>query len=142
MLAQLLGKHGLKAKRLAGDRSSRPAIAMLDPGEIAIVCISALETNGSIGRLRLLVRRLRRRLPDTQILIGLWPRDDEAASTEDVVAEVGADRCVVSLGQAVRVCQDAARSATDSPANETAPADMRDAARTPLPAKTAAVGAR
>ena len=142
MLAQLLGKHGLSAKRLAGDRSSRPAIATLDPAGIAVVCISALETNGSIARLRLLVRRLRRRLPHAQILIGLWPRDEEAASTEDVVAEVGADRCVVSLAQAVRVCLDAARSAADSPADEIGPADMGDAAPTLLPAKTAAAGAR
>ncbi len=142
MLAQLLGKHGLATKRLAGDRSARPAIATLDPGEIAIVCISALETNGSIARLRLLVRRLRRRLPHTQILIGLWPRDEDAASAEEMVAEVGADRCVVSLGQAVRVCVEAARSAADSSANEIAPAEEGAAAPTPLPAKTAAAGAR
>ncbi len=142
MLAQLLGKHGLAAKRLAGDRSSRPAIATLDPGEIAIVCISVLETNGSIARLRLLVRRLRRRLPHTQILIGLWPRDEDAGSAEEVVAEVGADRYAVSLGQAVRVCVEAARSPADSPANEIAPADAGAAAPTPRPAKTAAAGAR
>lgn len=128
MLAQLLGKHGLPTRRLASDRSSRAAIAALEPGEIAIVCISAMETSGSIGRLRLLVRRLRRQLPQKQILIGLWPRNEGAANSEDVVAEIGADRCVVSLTQAVRVCLDAVWSATESSEREIAPMGMEDAA--------------
>ena len=141
MLAQLLGKHGLPTRRLASDRSSRAAIAALDPGEIAIVCISAIETSGSIGRLRLLVRRLRRQLPQKQILIGLWPRDEGPANSEDVVAEVGADRCVISLAQAVRVCLDAVWSATESSEREIAPMGMEDATARPLRSATTAADA-
>jgi predicted PurR-regulated permease PerM len=118
MLAQLLVKHGLQARRLTADRSSRAAIASFEPGDIAVVCISALETSRSRARLRLLVRRLRRRLPDAQIMIGLWTQNENGANAADMVGEVGADRCVVSLAQAVRACLDAAWSAVDSAEDE------------------------
>ncbi len=111
MLAQLLAKHGLGAQRLAGDRSLRTAIAALSPTDIAVVCISALETSRSRARLRLLVRRLRRRLPGAQIMVGLWAQSENSGQAADMVGEVGADRCVVSLAQAVQVCLDATASA-------------------------------
>ena len=140
MLAQLLGKHGLPAQQLGGVRSSRAALAALEPEGIALVCISALATNGSLARLRLLVRRLRRRLPHAQILIGLWPRNG-AMNTEDVVVEIGADRCVVSLAQAVRVCLEAVRSAPDSSEHKIARADREEEETTVRPLRSAASGA-
>jgi predicted PurR-regulated permease PerM len=113
MLAQLLGKHGLAARRLPGDRAARSVIAALNPSEVAVVCISAIETSGNAGRLRLLVRRLRRRLPATPILVGLWPAEP-AAERGDIRSDIGADRCIVSLAQAVRVCLDIAWRAAAS----------------------------
>jgi hypothetical protein len=111
MLAQLLGMHGLSAQRLAGDRSARAAIAALDPADVVMVCVSAMETSGSIGRLRLLIRRLRRQLPRVPIVVAQWPRNDSLTDGGDLTAEIGADRCVVSLAQAMRICVDEARSA-------------------------------
>lgn len=142
MLAQLLAKHGLAAQRLAGDRSSRTAIAALSPTDIAVVCISALETGRSHARLRLLVRRLRRRLPGAQIMIGLWAQSENGAQAADMVGEVGADRCVVSLAQAVRVCLDAtASAATDLAEKDLGEAAVVGAATPPLRIKTAGAGA-
>ena len=74
MLAQLLSKHGLSARRIESDHSARAAIAALDPGGIAMVCISVIEPTGNVGRLRLLVRRLRRQLPQVPILLGFGYR--------------------------------------------------------------------
>lgn len=148
MLAQLLAKHGLEAQRLAGDRSSRTAIAALSPTDIAVVCISALETGRSHARLRLLVRRLRRRLPGAQIMIGLWAQSENGAQAADMVGEVGADRCVVSLAQAVRVCLDATASAATDLAEKDLEAEkdlgeaaVVGAATPPLRIKTAGAGA-
>ena len=148
MLAQLLAKHGLAAQRLAGDRSSRTAIAALSPTDIAVVCISALETGRSHARLRLLVRRLRRRLPGAQIMIGLWAQSENGAQAADMVGEVGADRCVVSLAQAVRVCLDATASAATDLAEKDLEAEkdlgeaaVVGAATPPLRIKTAGAGA-
>lgn len=148
MLAQLLAKHGLAAQRLAGDRSSRTAIAALSPTDIAVVCISALETGRSHARLRLLVRRLRRRLPGAQIMIGLWAQSENGAQAADMVGEVGADRCVVSLAQAVRVCLDATASAAMDLAEKDLEAEkdlgeaaVVGAATPPLRIKTAGAGA-
>lgn len=154
MLAQLLAKHGLEAQRLAADRSSRTAIAALRPDDIAVVCISALETGRSHARLRLLVRRLRRRLPGAQIVIGLWAQSENGAQAADMVGEVGADRCVVSLAQAVRVCLDATTSAATDLAEkdvgeekdlgaekDLGEAALGEAATLPLRVKTAGAGA-
>ena len=154
MLAQLLAKHGLAAQRLAGDRSSRTAIAALSPTDIAVVCISALETGRSHARLRLLVRRLRRRLPGAQIMIGLWAQSENGAQAADMVGEVGADRCVVSLAQAVRVCLDATASAATDLAEkdvgeekdlgaekDLGEATLGEAATPPLRVKAAGAGA-
>lgn len=154
MLAQLLAKHGLEAQRLAADRSSRTAIAALRPDDIAVVCISALETGRSHARLRLLVRRLRRRLPGAQIMIGLWAQSENGAQAADMVGEVGADRCVVSLAQAVRVCLDATASAATDLAEkdvgeekdlgaekDLGEAALGEAATLPLRVKTAGAGA-
>jgi predicted PurR-regulated permease PerM len=138
MLAQLLVKHGLQARRLVADRSSRAAIASLEPGDVAVVCISALETSRSHARLRLLVRRLRRRLPDAQIMIGLWTQNENGANAADMVGEVGADRCVVSFAQAVRACLDAAWSAADSAEDKAVRAEPGQGAVTkPLHAEAA-----
>jgi len=60
--------------------------------------------------------------------------------------QVGADRCVVSLTQAVRVCLDAARSNVDpsnanSAEDETAEAVGKRAVARPFPAKAVGAGA-
>jgi hypothetical protein len=51
-------------------------------------------------------------------MIGLWTQNENGANAADMVGEVGADRCVVSLSQAVRACLDAAWSAVDSAEDE------------------------
>ena len=43
MLAQLLSKHGLSARRIGSNHSARAAIATLDPSGITMVCLSAIE---------------------------------------------------------------------------------------------------
>ncbi|MBE7220738.1 MAG: AI-2E family transporter, partial [Caulobacteraceae bacterium] len=73
MLAQLLGKHGLGARVEAYGAASRQSVGELDVSGVAMVCISYLEISGSPSGLHYLVRRLRARLPEVKILVGLWP---------------------------------------------------------------------
>jgi len=113
MLAQLLSKHGLSAKRIESDPSARAAIAALDPTGIAMICLSAIERTGSVGRLRLLVRRLRRRLPQVPILLGFWLPDEPSVEYESLCATIGADHWAGTLAAAVTQCLDIA--ATTAP---------------------------
>jgi len=71
MLAQLLGKHGLGARVTPYQAASREEVDALDVTRIAMVCISYLDISGSPSHLRYLMKRLRRRLPDVSILVGL-----------------------------------------------------------------------
>ena len=112
MLAQLLGKHGLRARVVSHEAVSRSAIASLDTAGVAMVCVSYLESSGSPSMLRYLMRRLRTRLPGAPILVGLWQADAVALADERLRAAIGADHYVTTLRDAVDGCVAAAKAAS------------------------------
>ena len=111
MLWQLLEKHGIGARVSAYRAASREAIAMLDISGVAMVCLSYLDIAGTPSHLRYLMRRLRQRLPQALILIGLWPADDAVFTDEQLRAAIGADFYTTSLREAVNICVEAATQA-------------------------------
>ena len=64
-----------------------------------MLCLSYLEPGGFTNA-RYLVRRLRRKLPNAQILVGFWTLSEEEANQRDALRESGADLVVTSLRQA------------------------------------------
>ena len=100
MLAQLLQKHGIGARTVPSRDVSAANIARFDVAGVQMACLSFLEAGG-LTNARYLVRRLRRRLPNVKILLGLWTLSDEQAKSRDALRETGADIIVTSLGQAV-----------------------------------------
>ena len=112
MLAQLLGKHGLRARVVRMESVSRANIAALDTSGLAMVCISFLESGGSLSGLRYMARRLRGRLPDAPLLVGAWHADVAVESDERLRLAVGADHAVTTLRDAVNACLAAARVTT------------------------------
>jgi predicted PurR-regulated permease PerM len=113
MLAQLLGKHGIGARIVPHEMVSRSNILGLDVTGVAMVCISYLEISGNPAHLRYLIRRLRQRLPEAPILVGLWSADDDVLTDEKLRAAVGADYYVTSLREGLRSCLEAARKAAE-----------------------------
>lgn len=111
MLAQLLRKHGIGARIMPHEAVSRSNIIGLDTEGTAMVCISYLDLSGNPAHLRYLIRRLRQRLPDAPILVGLWPRDDPVIKDEKMRAAIGADHYVTSLRDGVQAVLGAARNA-------------------------------
>jgi predicted PurR-regulated permease PerM len=114
MLAQLLEKHGIGAQPTSYEAVSRAQIGRLDTAGIAMICVSYLEISGNPAHLRYLLERLKRRLPQVPILVGLWPVDDVVLKDEQLRKELGADYYTSSLRQAVEICVKAARSAPES----------------------------
>ena len=108
MLAQLLRKHGLGARVAAYRAASREAIASLDVSGIKMICISCLDTSGSLSHLRFLLRRLKTRLPHVPIMVGPWPEGDKPLGDEAVSTNLGADYYATSLREAVNACREAA----------------------------------
>ena len=103
MLAQLLGKHGLKAGIVPHEAVSRTRIAALDVTGVAMMCISFISVGGT-ARLRYLLRRLRERQPAARLLLGRWPAQDTDLVDGDLRRTPGADFYATSLREAVRTC--------------------------------------
>jgi hypothetical protein len=115
MLAQLLHKHGVGARVLPYRAASREGIANLTSAGVEMICISYLDISGRPAHLRFLLRRLRSKLPNVKILVGLWPLDDPAVKDATVRAAIGADFYTSSLVEAVTACLDEARRDTPVP---------------------------
>jgi predicted PurR-regulated permease PerM len=108
MLAQLLQKQGIGACIVPSREVLAANIAHFDIAGAQMACLSYLEAGG-LTHARYLVRRLRRRLPNVKILLGLWTLSDEQARNLDALRETGADIIVTSLGQALSEVDKAAR---------------------------------
>jgi predicted PurR-regulated permease PerM len=113
MLAQLLDKHGLRARVEGVEAISNTSIFHLETKGVAMVCVSYLDA-GSPAHMRYTIRRIRRRLPRARVLLGCWTAEPsalrEAAKPDDVA---------VTLRDAVRACLEAARKPERSAPNGT-----------------------
>jgi len=110
MLTQLLEQRGLGARVVRNAAVSRENIASLDVEGVAMACVSYVEIRGHPAHLRLLLRRLRARLPAAPLLVGLWPVDDPILADRELQREAGATHCVSTLGDAVTICAESAQA--------------------------------
>jgi predicted PurR-regulated permease PerM len=109
MFAQLVGKHGIKARVVSHEEVSRTRIAALDIAGVAMMSVSYIGVGGSTARLRYLLRRLRERQPAARLLLGLWPAQEPGLLDGELRRTLGADFYVTSLREAVRTCLAEAR---------------------------------
>ena len=77
-----------------------------------VVCLCYLELAGTPSHLRYLLRRLRQRLPEVRLLVGLWPAEQAILTDDRLRAAVGADFYTSSLREAVETCLEVARGET------------------------------
>jgi len=113
-LAQLRSKPGLGARVFPHDAVSRSNVEGLDVTGVAMVCVSYLDISGNPAHLRYLLKRLRQRLPDAPLLVGLWPAEEPILTDPELRAMVGADYHVTSLRDGVAACLEAAKKASDA----------------------------
>jgi hypothetical protein len=87
---------------------SRAALASLDLSEVALVVVSYMEATGSPAHLRVLLRRLRARLPSASLVLGLWASELEPEPDRDLREVTGADATAGTLRESLSVCIEAA----------------------------------
>jgi hypothetical protein len=109
MLAQLSTAHGLAARVEGAEALSTTNVFRLETTGVAVVCLVYLEASGP-AHMRYSVRRLRRRLPKATIILCCWIKDIDAAALELLREGAKADLVAASLGEAVKLCIDAAKS--------------------------------
>jgi predicted PurR-regulated permease PerM len=104
LLLQLLGKHDLDCRSLPHEAASRTAIDTLDTSSVTIVCLFYLNIEGIPSHLRYLVKRVRQRLPDAAIVVGLWPQGQPEKWSDDLQSAIGADCYATSMGDMLSAC--------------------------------------
>jgi predicted PurR-regulated permease PerM len=104
MLAQLLRKQGAAAEVAAQDTVSRTGIGRFERDNVTIICLCYVDWSGSTSAIRFLMRRLRQRLPETQLLIAVWPKEHPLLSEKRLKHNLGEAEYVSSLRGAVKFC--------------------------------------
>ena len=128
MLAQILARNGLPVQVESAHALSAAGGDRIDRSGAGIVCLSALDAR-SPAHLRYAVRRVRRRLPQAKVLVGIWGLDTKAQKA--LCDAVKADLCTGRLTEAARICLDEATSQETLAVEEerAPPARVSDAAR-------------
>jgi predicted PurR-regulated permease PerM len=112
MLTQLLHMHGFGTRLASYGAASRGHIAALEVGGVMMACVLYLDIGGHPAHLRYLLERLRRRLPEAPVLVGLWSPGEPAPRGGDRV-----ERSAGSLREAVSECRRIARMRTGAKAS-------------------------
>jgi predicted PurR-regulated permease PerM/methylmalonyl-CoA mutase cobalamin-binding subunit len=123
MLAQLLAQRGVAARRIPHTSASRETIAQADFSDVTVIAVSYLELAGAPAHLRYLLRRLRQRVPGAVLIAGLWPQEEAVINDVEMQKALGADRYVISLGEAIEATLKGLRDrpASDHPVAVLAP---------------------
>ncbi|HEX5413885.1 MAG TPA: AI-2E family transporter [Terriglobia bacterium] len=95
MLAQLLDRAGYDAKSLAIG-AVEDMLEKAVEQKARVVCVSALPPF-ALGQARSLCRRLRTRLPELKIVLGLWNFEGGVSKAQERVGTGYADRVVTTL---------------------------------------------
>jgi hypothetical protein len=117
ILLQLLGKHGFSARALPHEAVSRASIDTLDANDVGIVCILYVDLEGMPSHLRYLIRRIRARLPNVAVVVGLWKSEGAQQASAELPRDTQAECCATSLKEMLAACRriDAARTALAQP---------------------------
>jgi predicted PurR-regulated permease PerM len=113
LLGQLSTAHGLAARVESAEALSTSNVVRLDTTGVAIICLVYMDAR-TPAHMRYAVRRLRRRLPMATIILGCWLKDADRAALEKIRESVKADLVAVSLGEAVKLCIEAAGFGSES----------------------------
>jgi predicted PurR-regulated permease PerM len=109
MFMDLVRAHGLEGRIEGADALATANIFRLETVGVALVCLSYLDTS-SPAHMRFTVRRIRRKLPNATIMLGLWNSEIADATLEQLRENSKADLACRSLHDAVNACITAAQS--------------------------------
>ncbi|WP_315813104.1 AI-2E family transporter [Bradyrhizobium sp. SZCCHNR2028] len=121
ILAQLSSAHGLGAKVSGVEALSMANVIKLEPAGVAIACLIYIGNSG-VAHMRYSVRRLKRRLPRAKVMLVCCAADVDQEAAKVLQEATKADLVAASMGEAVRMCVEAAQAK----ASQLAPLEPQD----------------
>jgi len=121
ILVQLLGNRGIDARLVPFSDVARAKIDTFEPGPARIVCIVSTAISGEPTHLRRLADRLRRKIPEAHMVVGLWQADESGLDEAAQARAIPADMHVASLRSAVEAIVAAVDPTAPAPANADRP---------------------
>jgi predicted PurR-regulated permease PerM len=100
VLAHSLESRSMNAEHVPALTISMETIGSLDLEGVEILCLTYYDP-APHPYARFVCRRLKRRMPDLKIALGLWNLDPAAGKPEDLAKTAGADFAASSLGELV-----------------------------------------
>lgn len=102
IVAQIMRKHGLSPQVEDEDFLLTTGVVEMEAAGASIVFAATLDPEEA--PLRLIVRRLRRRLPHSHIVVGAWSEIDRGPDRAELAKSVRADAAAFDLRGAVEAC--------------------------------------
>ncbi|WP_316179919.1 MULTISPECIES: AI-2E family transporter [unclassified Bradyrhizobium] len=121
ILAQLSSAHGLGAKVSGAEALSTANVIKLEPAGVAIACLIYIGNSG-VAHMRYSVRRLKRRLPRAKVMLVCCAAEVDQEAAKVLQEATKADLVAASMGEAVRMCIEAAQAK----ASQLAPLEQQD----------------
>ena len=117
IMAQLLGKHGLAPQLEDDDFLLTSGVVEMEAAGPSIVCVAFLDAEEA--HVRLVVRRVRRRLPSAYVVAACWTSEERELPADDIRQAARADAVALSLRGVVERCLDEARRRSETRAAAT-----------------------
>ncbi len=102
MAVQVLCRQGYGARVEAN--AVLGAGARQDFSQVRLCCLSVLEDGSSVSSVRYFLRRIRRRLPNATVVVGLWHAQGSSAMLDALRAEGPGETIITSLQELVTLC--------------------------------------
>jgi predicted PurR-regulated permease PerM len=122
LLSQLLERQGAEVRLLPFDALQSARLRELDLSDVGIVALSYMNSD-SLAHARLLVRRFRRLIPGTAIVVGFWTFPPEDIERRDPLTATKADGVAMTLADATSMMLGAAVPETSLPEERDAEAE-------------------
>jgi methylmalonyl-CoA mutase cobalamin-binding subunit len=101
MLVQLLRQQGIEAHGAPSQLEVGELISLVETGDANVVCISVVAPS-TVLHARYLCLKLRARLPEQKIVVGLWGTTENVEDATRRVRDSGANDVVTTLADAVQ----------------------------------------
>jgi len=101
MLVQLLRQQGIVAHSAPTKLEVGELIDLVEKADVGVVCISVVAPS-TVLHARYLCLKLRARLPEQRIVVGLWGATENVTDAARRVRDSGADEVVTTLADALR----------------------------------------